>query len=61
MRHSLFANNMTKETKKIMKEEIEQVIASAYKKEHEEKWKDIYVTDHTPKNKRYFTLNKNED
>ena len=44
-----------------MKEEIEQVIASAYKKEHEEKWKDIYVTDHTPKNKRYFTLNKNED
>jgi hypothetical protein len=23
--------------------------------------KDVYVTDHTPKDKKYFTLNKSED
>ena len=26
-----------------------------------DKWKDIYVTDHEPKDKKYFTLNKSED
>lgn len=44
-----------------MKDEIEYTIAEAYRKEKEEVWKDVYVTDHTPKPKKYLTLNKNED
>lgn len=60
-----------------MKEEIEQFLAQAYEDEKNEDicsykiggdnseskgtLKNVYLTDHTPKEKKYFTLNKEED
>lgn len=44
-----------------MKNEIEDYIASAYQKEVEEKWKDLYVTDHTPRDTKFHTNNSKED
>lgn len=32
-----------------MKNEIESYISGVYEKEVKEKWKDLYVTDHTPR------------
>ena len=61
MRQALSAHKADPETKKRMKEEIESVIGKIYEKEMMEQWKDVYVTDHTPRDKKYFTLNKKED
>ena len=44
-----------------MKEEIENFIANAYQEEANELLKDVYVTDHTPKDKKFHTINKAED
>lgn len=41
-----------------MKEELESYIQWAYDQEHEDKFKDVYVTNHEPVNKKYFTTNK---
>jgi hypothetical protein len=44
-----------------MKEEIESYIANAYLEQANEEMKDVYVTDHKPKQKRYSTNNLKED
>ena len=61
MRQSTYANNANVEDKKHMKEEMEGMIAQIYEREIMDKWKDVYVTDHEARPKKYFTLNKKED
>ncbi len=43
------------------KDEIEAYVAKAYQKELEAEMKDVYVTDHTPKQKKFATLGKQDD
>ena len=43
------------------KEEIEAYIAGAYDQIQKEQMKDVYVTDHEPKPRKYHTSNKKED
>ena len=43
------------------KEEIEGYLSWVEKQANEEAYKDIYVTDHKPKQKKYHTTNKAED
>jgi hypothetical protein len=50
-----------KGARKEMKEEISDYIGTSYENEMEEEWKDLYITNHTPKDKRYHTNSKKED
>ncbi len=47
--------------RKKMKEEIEGFIQKVYKEEQEALLKDVYVTDHKPKQSKYNTINNKED
>jgi len=40
---------------------LETFIQSAYDKEQMEKMKDVYITNHEPKGKKYHTNNQKED
>lgn len=60
MKHSLMDSKDPK-VKKAMKNEIESFINSAYDEEFNETLKDVYVTNHIPRDKKYFTTNKSED
>jgi len=53
--------NGTRHQKAQFKKEIEQSIAQAFATEHQAFLDEIYVTDHQPKQKRYHTLNSEED
>ena len=44
-----------------MKNEIESVISKAYTKDAAIKMKDVYVTNHEPKDKKYVTISAKED
>jgi hypothetical protein len=44
-----------------MKEELEAYINWAYQQEMNEELKDVYVTNHEPRPKRYHTTNSKED
>lgn len=44
-----------------MKEEIDNFLAKAYQSEAAAEMKDVYVTNHEPKTKKYFTTNSKED
>ncbi len=61
MRQALAANPNDKKQALRFKEEIEAYVAGAYQKELEAEMKDVYVTDHQAKQKRYATLNKQDD
>ena len=60
MGHSLL-DTKDKQIKLKVKEELEAFINNAYEEDANYQLKDVYVTDHTPKDKKFFTINKNED
>jgi len=61
MRHSIVNESGDDKQRLKMKEEIESYIANAYRKESLEQMKDVYVTDHVPKQKKFNTINKKDD
>jgi hypothetical protein len=63
-RHAIMINSSDqdeKELRLIMKDEIADYLSKAYDSEREEKLKDVYVTDHQPKDKKFHTINKKDD
>lgn len=61
MRHAITNKPGDIEQRKRQKEEIEAYIQSAYRKEMDAELKNVYVTDHTPKQRKYATINSQED
>lgn len=61
MSQSLSHNSYDPKVKLQHKEELEAFLAHAYEKEANELLKDVYVTDHEPKAKKFITNNKKED
>ena len=51
----LLLNTDNKDTRRKMKEQIEAYIAKAYDEDAEQELKDVYVTNHEPRTKKYFT------
>lgn len=49
------------EQRRKQKEEIEGYIRKVYQDEQEALLKDVYVTDHTPKQAKYSTINNKDD
>ena len=61
MRHSIFNRPGDINQRKKMKEEIEGYLAKVYQAEAADEYKDVYVTDHVAKQKKFSTINKKED
>jgi hypothetical protein len=61
MRHAIVNRQGDANQHKKMKEEIEGYIQKVYKEEQEQLLKDVYVTDHKPKQARYNTINNKDD
>ena len=61
MRHAIMNRPGDNEQRKKMKDEIEAYISKVYKEEQEALLKDVYVTDHKPKQAKYSTINNKDD
>lgn len=61
MRHAIVNEPGNVEQQKRFKEEVEAYLAKAYEKEQLALMKDVYVTDHVPKTKKFNTINKKDD
>jgi hypothetical protein len=61
MRHAMTNRVGDVEQRRKQKEEIEGYIRKVYQEEQEALLKDVYVTDHTPKQAKYTTTNNKED
>ena len=61
MRHAISTRPGDINQRKKQKEEIENYIINAYNAEEQAALKDVYVTDHFPKTKKFATTSKKED
>jgi hypothetical protein len=61
MRHAVVGRVGDKEQYKQFKNEIMEYIAYANDQVQQDELKDVYVTDHKPKAKKYITLGSDED
>jgi hypothetical protein len=61
MRHAIMNRPGDIQQRQKMKDEIEGYISSAYQKEADANLKDVYVTDHTPKQHKFATITKKDD
>ena len=61
MRHAIMNKSGDAAQRLKMKEEIEEYVKGAYEKESLANLKDVYVTDHVPKQKKLSTTNHSED
>lgn len=61
VRHAFVGKNADEKTVQAMKEEIKEYIDDAYQQLQTREMGDVVVTDHTPKDKKYATLNSEDD
>ena len=61
MRHAIMNKVGDANQRKQMKEEIEGYLQKVQREEHEALLKDVYVTDHKPKQAKYSTTNKKDE
>lgn len=65
MRQSIQAQlspeGVTQPMRKQFKQELENFVAKAYEDDSKAKMEDVYLTDHTPKDKKYHTNSEEED
>lgn len=61
MRQALVEERGNKEQKKQFKQEIEQYLQHTEQQKLEYELKNVYVTNHDPKQKKLYTISENED